>query len=341
MRFDRYTAQAREDFGRARVKQTFGRLLSLLRHERDQLLSLQEVRALLRPTRETYRGLQTVPIARIVGSEGRYQDFDRTFLPRHDHLKGRWVRVDAAHHQQLILPPVTLYEIGGVYFVRDGNHRVSVGRLQGVEFIDAEVISLASRLRLSPEMSVERLRAAVIDLEKREFFRQTRLDRYRPSVRLDFSVTGRYDEIIRHINGHKYYLNLSQKDEIPFKDAMLSWHDVVYAPIVRIIEAEGLASRFPGRTPADLYVWIVRHWDELKRRFGQGFPLREAARDFARQHGRRSSGPLARLRRLPSRLRGLRVRLRGLLLPWTLRRRGGGARNPDGAGTGPGAATAG
>jgi hypothetical protein len=299
---DRYDALAREDFGRARTREVFGRLLALLRNERDQLLSLQEVRALLRPTSETYRGLQTVPIARIVGSEGRYHDFNRYFLPRHDHLKGRWVRVDAAHHQQLILPPVTLYEIGGVYFVRDGNHRVSVGRLQGVEFVDAEVISLGSRLRLSPGMTTEQLRVAVIELEKREFFRQTRLDRYRPSVRMDFTATGRYDEIIRHINGHKYYLNLSQRDEIPFKDAMLSWYDVVYAPIVQIIESEGLAAHFPGRTAADLYVWIVRRWDELKRKFGQGFPLREAARDFTKEHGRRFGGPLAdlirRLRRL-------------------------------------------
>ncbi len=117
---DHYTALAREDFGRARVKEIFGRLLSLLRHERDELLSLQEVKVLLRPTSETYRGLRAVPIERIVGSEGRYQDFSRYFLPRYDHLKGRWVRVDAAHHQQVILPPVTLYEIGGVYFVRDG-----------------------------------------------------------------------------------------------------------------------------------------------------------------------------------------------------------------------------
>jgi hypothetical protein len=298
----RYDALAREDFNRARTREVFGHLLALLRNERDQLLSLQEVRALLRPTSETYRGMQTVPIARIVGSEGRYEDFSRYFLPRHDHLKGRWVRVDTAHHEQLILPPVTLYEIGGVYFVRDGNHRVSVARLQGVEFIDAEVISLGSRLRLSPEMNTEQLRAAVIELEKGEFFRRTRLDRYRPSVRMDFTATGRYDEIIRHINGHKYYLNLSQSDEIPFKDAMLSWYDIVYAPIVRIIEVEGIAAHFPGRTAADLYVWIVRHWDELKRKFGQGFPLRDAAQDFTRTHGRRFGAPLTSL---IARLRGL------------------------------------
>lgn len=294
---------ARADFGRARTRQVLGRLLALLRSERDQLLSLQEVRALLRPSSETYRGLQTVPIARIVGSEGRYRDFSRYFLPRHDHLKGRWMRVDAAHHQRLVLPPVTLYEIGGAYFVRDGNHRVSVARLQGVEFVDAEVISLSSRLPLSPDTSVEELKRAVIALERQEFMRLTRLDAHRPSVRMDFTATGRYDEILRHVNGHKYYLNLAQAEEIPFTEALLSWYDKVYAPIVRIIEAEALAAHFPGRTPADLYVWIVRHWDELKRRFGQGFPLAEAARDFTRRHGRRFPVPAAALAALLRRLR--------------------------------------
>jgi hypothetical protein len=138
-----FDSLAKEDFNRARLRAIFGRALALLRNEKDQLLSLQEVKALLRPESESYRGLRTVPIERIVGSEGRYLDFNRIFLPKREHLRGRWTRVDLAHYQQVHLPPVTLYEIGGVYFVRDGNHRVSVARTQGAEFIDAEVISLS------------------------------------------------------------------------------------------------------------------------------------------------------------------------------------------------------
>jgi hypothetical protein len=38
--------------------------------------------------------------------------------------------------QDITLPSILLYEIGGVYFVRDGNHRVSVAKIKGVEFID-------------------------------------------------------------------------------------------------------------------------------------------------------------------------------------------------------------
>jgi hypothetical protein len=279
-------ARAKEDFNRARVRESVGRLLSLLTREKDSLLSLSEVKALLRPASEVYRGMRTVPVAKIVGSEGRYLDFNRFFLPRHGHLRGRWESVDRAHYHQIILPAVTLYEIGGVYFVRDGNHRVSVARMQKVEFVDAEVISLESRIAIRPEMSQDDLRRAVIDLEESAFHEQTGFGREFPGIDLRFTATGRYDELVRHINGHKYFLNLSRSDEISFASAMRSWYENVYAPVARVIEEERLLDAFPGRTVADLYVWIVRHWDELKRKYGQSFPLRKAAVDYRERFGR-------------------------------------------------------
>jgi hypothetical protein len=302
MGLNHFSARAADDFHKARNRELFSRILSLLKNEKDSLMSLQEIKALLHPTSETYRGLRTVPIAKIVGSEGRYQDFNRYFLPRHNRLRGRWMRVDTAHHQQVTLPPVTLYEIGGLYFVRDGNHRVSVGRLQNVEFIDAEVISLGSRLTLKPGLTADQLRKAVISLEKEEFFKQTGLDQHRQGVLLEFTATGRYDEIIRHINGHKYYLNLTQAEEISFEEAMLSWYDNVFEPIVRLIESEQFLRYFRGRTAADLYVWIVRHWDDLKKKYGQGFPLEKAAQDFTDRFGQPDNRLLPRVFRFLKRL---------------------------------------
>ncbi len=289
-----FDSLAKEDFNRARLRALFGRALALLRNEKDQLLSLQEVKALLRPEAESYRGLKTVPIERIVGSEGRYLDFNRIFLPKREHLRGRWTRVDLAHYQQVQLPPVTLYEIGGVYFVRDGNHRVSVARTQGAEFIDAEVISLKSRLALTPGMSREELKRAVIALEKREFFRQTGLDALRPGAAMEFTDTGRYDELLRHVQAHKYFINQSKPYEIPLQEALLSWYDRVYEPLVRLVGEEDILAHFPGREEADLYVWIVGHWDVLKRQYGQGYPLAQAVEDFRRRFGQPAWNPLVR-----------------------------------------------
>ncbi len=88
----------------------------------------------------------------------------------------RWISVDVAHYQDVALPPIKVFEIGGVYFVRDGNHRVSVAKAKGAAFIDAEVISLSSEIPITPDMSRDELKRAVIDFEKARFFEVTRLD---------------------------------------------------------------------------------------------------------------------------------------------------------------------
>jgi hypothetical protein len=87
-------------------------------------------------------GKRVVSVEKIVGSVGRFGDFDRTFLPTRDSLETRWKRVDRAYHRGQDLPPVALFKVSDAYFVEDGNHRVSVARYQGVEWIDAEVTVL-------------------------------------------------------------------------------------------------------------------------------------------------------------------------------------------------------
>jgi hypothetical protein len=289
-----WEVRAQDDFQKARNREILLRVLALLRREKQELLSLQEVRSLIRPEGESYHGVKAVPVARIVGSEGRYQDFNKYFLPRRQHLRKRWVRVDMAHHGAVNLPPVKLYEFGGGYFVRDGNHRVSVARLQGVEYIDAEVISLRSRFSIHPGMSMEELKRRVIALEKQKFFKATGLSVLRPGAQIDFSTTGRYDEINRHIEGHKYFLNQTCEQEMSYEQALLSWYDTVFEPIVTVILSSNLLARFPGRTVADLYVWSVRHWDALKKRIRPDYPIEEAVSDFGRRYGLSATKLLSR-----------------------------------------------
>ena len=105
-----FQSMARSDFGKLRTRETFMRILSLLKARRDEMLSLGDVRSLLRPDSETYKGMQTIPIDLIVGSEGRYKDFNRAFLPRHDKLMRRWISVDMAHYQDVTLPPIKVFE---------------------------------------------------------------------------------------------------------------------------------------------------------------------------------------------------------------------------------------
>jgi hypothetical protein len=80
-----------------------------------------------------------VPVAQIGGSVGRCSEFDRDFMPAKASVEERWKRIDRAFHRGEELPPVSLYKVGGFYFVLDGHHRASVAHYHGVEWIDAYV----------------------------------------------------------------------------------------------------------------------------------------------------------------------------------------------------------
>jgi hypothetical protein len=229
--------------------------------------------------------MQVVDIDKIIGSEGRYRDFNSAFLPKTEHTRSRWESVDKAHIQDVILPPIKLYKVGNFYFVRDGNHRVSVARIQGVAAIDAEVTELKTQYKLDGQQTREELAARLIGYERERFIDQTHLDEVIPMEHLEFSDPGRFDEIVQHIEGHKYYINQGIADEISFSDAALSWYYNVFSPIIQQITADGAMTRFPGRTKADLYLWIVKHWDELKRQYGERISLKDAARDYSSRKG--------------------------------------------------------
>lgn len=281
MQSDSFRLQAQEDFNKARNKAWINEMQHLMHPDKMRLLSLNDVKKILKPKNEVYVGMRFVPIKKIVGSEGRYNDFDNHFLPRSNELKQRWVNIDQAHLSDIVLPPIQLYELAGLYFVRDGNHRVSVAKAQGVEFIDAEVIALQSEVQLPPDVRQDTLLATVIWYEKRVFYNETNFGDLTDYWDLDFTAAGRYDVIYNHILVHKYFINERQNIEIDFNDALVSWFRTVYLPVIGVIEKYDLIAGFKNRTKSDIYVWVVKHWDRLKQRNGNDYSLDEAAKDFA------------------------------------------------------------
>jgi hypothetical protein len=137
-----------KDFRLARRRALLGRIGVRLRRgfPSDGLLCFEEFRKLSGATvGRVYRGLRSVPVGRIRGSVGRCSEFDRGFMPARTSAEERWKGVDRAFRKCEELPPVALYEIGGLYFVLDGHHRVSVASYHGVEWIDAEVTEFRVR----------------------------------------------------------------------------------------------------------------------------------------------------------------------------------------------------
>jgi hypothetical protein len=253
------------------------------------MMSFNDVKEILRPKGEVYRGMQEVPINLIVGSEGRYSDFNRFFQPKSDFLRARWQKVDEAALENVILPPISLYEIGGVYFVRDGNHRVSVARLQGMEIIDAEVISLTSEITIDPSMTEADIKKKVIEYEKDIFYLKTNFGKITEFYGLNFSTPGRYDVIYNHILVHKYFIDEKRDEDSTFYTALLSWFNNVFMPIIEIIREEKILPQFPGRTEGDLYVYIVKRWDYLKKEEGESVTALEAAMDFSEKYGEKKT----------------------------------------------------
>ncbi|MBP5446988.1 MAG: transcriptional regulator [Treponema sp.] len=274
------SAKSEEDFSKVRNKALFNSIQHLLSPEETQLISLNDIKELLHPDNEVSVGMKTVPVENIIGSEGRYNDFDNLFFPKHSHLKNRWLNIDKAYMKGVILPAVTLYEIGGVYFVRDGNHRVSVAKARGVEFIDAEVTSLRTEIRLTPGKSMETIIKQIIAYEKRHFYAMTNYGDITGDWSLDFTTAGQYDVIYNHILTHKYYINQKQVEEISMTDAIMSWYNTVYMPVVNTVNQHRIMKKFKRRTVSDLYVWIVKYWDELKKALGEDFSLDQALEDF-------------------------------------------------------------
>ncbi len=142
--------QVDKDFHRALLKASLRRWKARLRREcthDDRLLSFDEAKDTLTRWTQGYLGMRIVEVEKIAGSVGRYRDFDGSFLPRKESMGDRWGRIDRAYHRGVELPAVSLYKIGDAYFVRDGNHRVSVARYHEAAAIDAEVVELRGHTR--------------------------------------------------------------------------------------------------------------------------------------------------------------------------------------------------
>ena len=254
--------QADKDFTRARRRAFLRRIGAYLRRDpgSNQLLSFDEVKSALGAVEQVYLGMRTVPVANIVGSVGRHRDFDRAFLPSSDDTAERWKKIDQMMHRSEELPPVSLYKIGDAYFVRDGNHRVSVARQRGVEMIDAEVIELRSRLPVDSALTARDL---LHKLEQRRLLERLPVDRVLPEVKVELSDVNDYRALTTLLESHGFRLTQLWRRYVSPEEVLRDWYENQYAPIAHMIREDRILDAFPGRTELDLYLWIVEHRERL------------------------------------------------------------------------------
>lgn len=258
--------QAVHDFHEARQRAAVEAILARMTGKSNELLSYEEVAQKLKLQARAERGIQSIPLEAIVGSVGRYTDFTRTFLPRNPVDEDRWARVKASLSDNLAgWPPIEVYQVGEVYFVLDGNHRVSIARQEGWEKIEARVIEVKTNVPLTPDVSPDDL---IVKAEYAGFLDETELLRLRPEADLSVSVPGQYAKLREYIQVHRYYMGLDFQRDISYAEALTHWYDTEYLPLVTVIRERGLLRWFPERTETDLYLWVSEHRAALQESLG-------------------------------------------------------------------------
>ena len=268
------------DFQSARQRGAVQEILARLTGKSTQLLSYDDVAEKLKLRARTERGVQHIPLAAIVGSVGRNTDFTRTFLPRHAGDQQRWANVKAVFmdiNSGSSLPPIEVYKVGEVYFVVDGNHRVSIAKQEGLTTIEARVIEFKTDITLTPDVQPDDL---IIKAEYVEFLDTTRIHEARPNVDLSVTTCCQYDKLLEQIHVTQYLLQEETKRDVPLQDAAASWYDTTYIPLAEAIRDRGLLHWFPGRTITDLYIWIAENRAALEKEQGWEIESDIAATDL-------------------------------------------------------------
>ena len=280
---------AKADFENALRKGFWRSVVSWLTQSNNELLPFDEVRKNLPLKGQHYIGLKQIPINQVVGSVGRYHDFDRAFLPRQQRSSGRWTSIDEAHLLDIGLPAIEVYKIGTAYFVKDGNHRVSVARERGQAFIDAAVTEIEVPVLIDASLNIDDL---IRKKEQAEFFEQTHLNELHPDETLELTVPGGYEKLLEHIHTHRWFEGERLNRAIPWQDAVRDWYDEVYKPMINVIRQNEILKQFPGRTETDLYFWIIEHLYYLREELKEEVSLEDAASHFAEEYSER---PLHRI----------------------------------------------
>jgi len=275
---DQYKFQmAIHDFQAAQQKAGIQEVLARFTGKSAQLLSYDDVAEKLKLRIRVERGLQNIPLEAIVGSVGRYTDFTRTFLPRRMGDQERWARVKTAMESGEILPPIEVYKVGDVYFVVDGNHRVSIARQEKFKTIEARVIEFNTDVKLTSDIQPDDL---IVKSEYIDFMRTTNIGNLRPNVDLTVTAPGQYEKMLSEICEQELLLERQQKRLIEFDEAVGTWYDQVYIPLAEHIRDRGLLQGFPERTITDLYIWISENRSAIEEELGWEIQSNAAATDL-------------------------------------------------------------
>jgi hypothetical protein len=245
------TNDAQDDFLRARRRRVLARLSAVMRLEPgdvDHMLSFDEVVEALGRVSERDLGIETVAIDTIVGSVNRVKDFDRAFRPTSTKVRTRFEQIANAQRRGASMPPIDVYRIGMLHFVRDGHHRVAVARAQGRDEIDAHVVEVVTRVAADPSISPHLLG---LKSHERVFYERVPLP-VEAAGRVAPTDPIQYGSLAEGVEAWGF--RLIQHDGVLLGRAEVArrWYFEEYEPVVAILREADLIGRRETETDAYL-----------------------------------------------------------------------------------------
>jgi hypothetical protein len=260
-------ADAQSDFDRARRRAALAKLVSRLRREPDDvgvILPFEEVVSALGRVGERYVGHEIIPLDTIVGTVDRGRDFDRGFRPTSPRVRERWERIATAMRRGESMPPIDVFRVGGMHFVKDGHHRVSVARALGYEVIDANVTEIITRVPAGAEM-----RRHELPLKSHERLFRERVP-LPPALASEIHLSDewRYAGLAEGVEAWGFRLMQELGTFLTREEVARTWYEDDYRPVVSLLRESGLAR--PGeqtesymRIVALRYMLLRTHaWDD-------------------------------------------------------------------------------
>jgi hypothetical protein len=236
-------ADAQFDFGRARRRRALARVAAALRREASDvnvILPFDEVVEALGRRGERRLGLQTIQLDSIVGTVDRSREFDRAFRPTSGKVRTRWERIAEATRKGEGMPPIDVYRVGELHFVRDGHHRVSVAREMGWEVIDAYVTEVTTELGADRAI---RLHDLALKSHQRLFYERVPLP---PQARaqIELSDEWRYAALAEAVEAWGFrYVQARGGEPMTRAEVASAWFEEEYLPVVEMLREAELVRR--------------------------------------------------------------------------------------------------
>ena len=246
-------ADAQYDFSRARRRRALARLSARLRRadDVDHILPFEEVVQALGRVGERRLGEQTIPLDSIVGTVDRAREFDRAFRPTSQRVRERWERINLAQRTGKAMPPIDVYRIGDMHFVKDGHHRVSVARALGHTDINAYVTEVLTQVGANHEI---RMRDLPLKSHERLFYDRVPLP---PEARkrIHLSDEWTYAALAEAVEAWGFRVIQARQQPMSRQEVAEAWFREEYEPVVAMLDEAGLIPK--GVTDTEAYMHVA------------------------------------------------------------------------------------